>query len=61
MYYMGERKLARVPRDIKIYDLAWKLMKTPDEIRGMTVEDIEWMLLIPRAQGLAAEELAARK
>jgi hypothetical protein len=61
MYFMGERKLARVPEDIEVYELAWKLSKTPDEIRAMRVEDIAWMQLIPIAQALAAQELAERK
>lgn len=60
MYFMGEKKLGRAPEDLAVYQLAWALHKTPDEIREMDLADRIWMIMVPEAQRLANDELAKR-
>lgn len=63
MFYMGEpRKLwqDKVPDDLYVYELALELHKTPDEVRAIPYDDLQWLKLVLRAKGEAAKETSRR-
>lgn len=59
-FYMGEKRLARTPVDLYVFELAWALHKSPDEIRQWNTRDVNWMFMVHEAKRLADEEMNRR-
>lgn len=60
MFFMGEKKLGKVPDDLDVYELVFQTGADPDRIREWSLEDRKWLKLIPIAKRLASEEIHRR-
>jgi hypothetical protein len=61
MFFMGEKKLGRVPPDHDVYMLMQHYQgHSPDEIRQWDIGDKNWLLLYPIAQREAIKEMKGR-
>lgn len=60
MLYLGEKSLGSGPVDLYVFELAWALNKSPDEVRQWSMRDTAWMVTVSEAKRLAQEEKRTR-
>lgn len=60
-FFLGEKRLTRVPEEHDVYLLSLETGWKPDEIREMALDDVYWCIIYRKAQNAAAAELNRRK